>query len=1064
MKEISTILLLLFLFPILDNSINLTYNKINFQNDTSSSISEISTQNTFVYSEKLQELSLINQISRPNNLISMVIWNNFSLISHDYGYLIYNHSIHPFEQGIVKSFENFGKIYRIIPVDNYLFLQRSYDTLIINNTDYLNPILLGVCEDEIEDIYRYGEDFIYNDGAKSLKIASLNNGSLIEQNSITFPYWLRDLDVNNEIAAIGYMTGVYIVNITDSSNLEMIADIPIPGSYFMSTTNLKLHQDYLFVQSFERFFIFNVSHPDSPQILADQSHSTEAPMYSRYNEIAVHDDWVYFVGYTNPVMYLLRIQFNNISNPINPVFDTYPLSFNVHNIYATNNTLLLFKHSGYDECQIVTFNITNAPAMSLMFTEEISVMKNMDLCFGIDDLLVIPGGDLGLEIYNNSNPYSSDYLYSLPGYTHKAAIYREYVYYNNESTVLIYKINATTYEKQGQIVCSNFIDIAIWNSSLYILTTTTLSMYSLIDPSTPALIQEHSISSGDKIAIYQSYIILYGQINLFHIYNCSSLGTFSFLDTITMSFTASHILIENGMGYIGGIEKIQIWDFADMLTVHATSYPNITCVGINNGAAILDQNLYCSFYDGNTTINTYDISSLHNISILQTYGGSSTNTNVLFLKNSTIYLPMSTGGVHLIDTGYDSDYDSLTNNEEIYTYQTNPYNSDSDGDLMEDGWEVGYNLNPNINDSGNDLDMDDLSNLGEFYAKTNPYLNDTDADGMIDGWEVTQGSDPLNDDRNIDLDNDGLTNFEEYLHGTFIYVNDTDNDGMTDGWEVENLLDPLENDSEEDPDEDGLTNIGEYLHQINPNLNDTDADGMIDGWEVEYGLNPHSDDSEIDSDIDKLTNIEEYQFHTNPNLNDSDFDGMTDGWEIENECDPLQNDSNGDFDFDELTNIQEFIYKTNPNSNDTDSDGMPDKWELENSLRPTVSNGHDDFDFDELTNLKEYILKTNPNSNDTDNDGMQDGWEVNHELDPLIDDSKEDPDGDGFSNLEEFQKGTDPNISDKQPSTGDDAGNLHYNPSISGLQSLLLIGVCTISLIGLINWNRHMFSRRKNKK
>ena len=43
-------------------------------------------------------------------------------------------------------------------------------------------------------------------------------------------------------------------------------------------------------------------------------------------------------------------------------------------------------------------------------------------------------------------------------------------------------------------------------------------------------------------------------------------------------------------------------------------------------------------------------------------------------------------------------------------------------------------LNPNQNNSDEDLDNDGLSNIVEFQNSTDPTKKDTDSDGVFDGW------------------------------------------------------------------------------------------------------------------------------------------------------------------------------------------------------------------------------------------------------------------------------------------------------------------------------------------
>ncbi|MDE0838467.1 MAG: VWA domain-containing protein, partial [Kiritimatiellae bacterium] len=65
-----------------------------------------------------------------------------------------------------------------------------------------------------------------------------------------------------------------------------------------------------------------------------------------------------------------------------------------------------------------------------------------------------------------------------------------------------------------------------------------------------------------------------------------------------------------------------------------------------------------------------------------------------------------------------------------------------------------------------DSDLDDLSNLSEYYARTDPWSIDTDGDGILDGFE--------------DLDGDGLINSLEQRWGSRPDIVDTDDDGVSD--------------------------------------------------------------------------------------------------------------------------------------------------------------------------------------------------------------------------------------------------------------------------------------------
>ena len=454
--------------------------------------------------------------------------------------------------------------------------------------------------------------------------------------------------------------------------------------------------------------------------------------------------------------------------------------------------------------------------------------------------------------------------------------------------------------------------------------------------------------------------------------------------------------------------------------------------------------------------------------------------------------------------------------EDVIGQSTEPNNKDTDDDGMPDGWEVYYNFNPHLeSDANEDSDEDgydsnrdtyvnseeEHTNVEEYLAGTNPREFDTDGDLMSDGWELFYGLNPLSSaDGWIDSDADGwdsnfdneleyderYLNYMEYLNDTHPFMKDTDGDTMPDGWEVYFDLEPLRpSDNYEDKEGDGLVNQDEYNNSLvdtgwvdsdgifttrpdnndtdgdtlsdndelfnyltDPTSNDTDGDGMPDGWEIKYGLNPISAldaDQDLDNDgwdfdrnfvltsDEQFTNLEEYWNGTDPTNNDTDGDGMPDGWEGYYNLKP-KDPSDADQDFDEdgydinrdgfissiesYTNLEEFLNNTEPNNNDTDGDGMHDGWEVYYNLNPldiydsTVDNDEDGFDAnyngtleedEEHNNLLEFQADTHPYIVDTDADGMWDGWEWLYGLNPLNPlDANADTDNDGVINRLEY--------------------------------------------------------------
>lgn len=200
------------------------------------------------------------------------------------------------------------------------------------------------------------------------------------------------------------------------------------------------------------------------------------------------------------------------------------------------------------------------------------------------------------------------------------------------------------------------------------------------------------------------------------------------------------------------------------------------------------------------------------------------------------YLPDSTSapanGPPIGDPYADTDNDGLSRYNEMITHQTNPNDPDTDGDWMNDGWEVAHGLNPlSSTDQWGDSDADSLPNCIEFLENKNPAV--ADAAGF---------------DWNGDPDNDGLTTQQEItIHHTNPRQPDTDGDGLHDGWEIASGYNALlnndrdanpRNNASADPDQDGLSNLQETYHNTLALLADTDGDGVRDNIELQQGSNP----------------------------------------------------------------------------------------------------------------------------------------------------------------------------------------------------------------------------------
>ncbi|MBI3186016.1 MAG: VWA domain-containing protein [Myxococcales bacterium] len=135
----------------------------------------------------------------------------------------------------------------------------------------------------------------------------------------------------------------------------------------------------------------------------------------------------------------------------------------------------------------------------------------------------------------------------------------------------------------------------------------------------------------------------------------------------------------------------------------------------------------------------------------------------------------------LVDSDGDGLPDELDNS---FTYKTNNFFPDSDGDCFDDNFEVlradkgfkpyekdGRGCDPNspltLGCSCRDTDGDGLSQFAEDFLKTRPGLADSDGDGVTDGLEARYGLDPLAANAaGVDTDGDGLPDETEVRIGS----------------------------------------------------------------------------------------------------------------------------------------------------------------------------------------------------------------------------------------------------------------------------------------------------------
>ncbi len=460
------------------------------------------------------------------------------------------------------------------------------------------------------------------------------------------------------------------------------------------------------------------------------------------------------------------------------------------------------------------------------------------------------------------------------------------------------------------------------------------------------------------------------------------------------------------------------------------------------------------------------------------------------------------------DATGDADSDGLTNLDD-YNERTNPLLSDTDGDGLSDAVEVSpHGTNPTDADS----DADGLSDGQEVLIYgTDPLSTDTDADEMSDLYEIVHGLDPDLDDTGLDLDSDTWTNFEEFSWGTppndpgerpaarEAYAISSDNDlvrielltgnvtvvgpinlagtphfiSMTFG--PDHMLYAADAASNGyyriDPDTAAITPFNLWGFDVTGLATDTDeriwAARLSNLREVSTStgntISVGFMDEEMEGlafDGDTLYGVGypiSYQLHLYA-VDRSNASAVSLGQIIPGSADSvgLTSDTGGRLIVTlRVVSSPVQIFRVDPHTLeavelttlpaspiyanlaidflvDTDSDGLLDYWEDRYGLDwESAADAGLDGDADGLTNLEENDEDTDPTNADTDGDGMTDGWEVGFFLDPLVDDAAGDADSDTFTNVEEFNAGTDPT----------DAGSQPNPPAVPGLGWLAMSGL-----------------------
>jgi hypothetical protein len=348
---------------------------------------------------------------------------------------------------------------------------------------------------------------------------------------------------------------------------------------------------------------------------------------------------------------------------------------------------------------------------------------------------------------------------------------------------------------------------------------------------------------------------------------------------------------------------------------------------------------------------------------------------------------------------------------------TNPANTDSDGDGLSDALEIFLGSDPNNADSDNDGVLDGFEPNPSDDADGDGLINlldvDSDDDGLYDGTEM--GFDCSHPDTDPGPPSHCIPDGDAGATTTNPLLKDTDGGGVSDGSEDANLngvvdageADP--NDASDDvnvvdSDGDGLSDDLELFLGSDPNDADSDDDGLLDGDEH----NPADN-----NDSDWFINLLDV---------DSDDDGLYDGTEAGKDC------SHADTAPGHCIADADPSTKTSPLKWDTDGGGASDGSEDPN-LNGAIDTGEQDpndpsddgdvidTDGDGLSDALEIFIGTDPNNLDSDNDGLLDGSENNpaDDQDGDGDANAADPDADGDGLFDGTENGLDCSHADTDP-------------------------------------------------
>ncbi|NPE09197.1 MAG: hypothetical protein GNW80_13005 [Asgard group archaeon] len=549
----------------------------------------------------------------------------------------------------------------------------------------------------------------------------------------------------------------------------------------------------------------------------------------------INDDKIAFLANGNSGLEI--INFTNVQNPTK--IGEYNGFGSIRDVIVENNIAFCCSDLG-----LALLDVSN-PASPIVLDLYLSDGECYDVT-SKDGLTLIADFDKGIKLLNTINPrdvqlYSQFFDY---GVAKKIVIENDLAFVvNGPAGLEIFNIsNPKKPKKIGQYTEPSIqtSDVTIHNN-LAILSVFELGVYFLdiSDPTNPSKINSYSDGSDVQTTAIGQNMVFLGALNrTIVVLNITNLNMISVAGGYNFTYEYPGVFdlyLDNDVLIAAsekdGLTLLNITDISNIIEIDNQN------TGLGTYDMILENGyLYTTSRLPGLEIYSYNRTNIEFISHLDVIGTSALNIeksgNIVFIADtsrgiyiinvSDIFNPilvgenlrydiyglqaynqfLVTGAYHdgIVIFAFDSDNDGITDFDETDIWGTNPYDADTDGDEIDDYFEIVYNLNPlDPSDRDEDPDQDDLTNFEEYYwmreiysSSTDPNNPDTDFDGMPDGYEHEFNLDPLIPNGEYDADADHLTNLEEYLLGTDPRNSDTDGDGAEDGLEVLYNTDPFD--------------------------------------------------------------------------------------------------------------------------------------------------------------------------------------------------------------------------------------------------------------------------------